>query len=355
VNHVLGRYVIRQMLLGTLAALLLLSTLDFVFALIAELGSVGRGQYGVSEAVAFTLLTLPRRMYELMPLAALLGSLLWLGNLANHSELTAMRAAGVSIRQVIFWVMQGGLFVVIIMLVTGEFLASRAEARANDLKIHATEERITTGPLGIWARDGQRIIRAQTLLPGQHLRDVRIFHLDSERRLLEITAARSAQHHPDGWQLEGVARTYLAPTATRIEHHESERQQRLLASEYLEVLVIEPRQMAALDLLRYIRYLRANNLSTSVYEVALWQRLTLPASTWVVLLLAMPFLFTHQRERGAGLRLFLGLLLGVGYTIVMRMMTHLGLVYDLPPWLAASAPMWIFLLLALLLMRRIRT
>lgn len=354
-NHILGRYLIRQMLIGTLAALLLLSALDVVFAMIAELGSVGRGQYGVSEAVAFTLLTLPRRMYELMPLAALLGSLLWLGNMANHSELTAIRAAGISVWRLIFWVMQGGLLVVIVMLVTGEFLASRAEARANDLKIHATEQRITTGRLGIWARDGQRIIQAQTLLPGQHLRDVRIFHLDSERRLLEITVARSAQYQNDGWQLETVERTYLSPTRIHTEQHDFEHQPRLLASEYLDVLVVEPRQMAAFDLLRYIRYLRENNLNTSVYEVALWQRLTLPASTWVVLLLAMPFLFTHQRESGAGLRLFLGLLLGVGYTIVMRMMTHLGLVYDLPPWLAASAPIWIFLLLAMLLMRRIRT
>lgn len=352
-HSTLGRYLIRQMLLGTLTTLLLLAALDFFFALIAEMGSIGRGNYGLQEALVYVLLTLPRRIYDLIPIAALLGSLLWLGNLASHSELIAMRAAGVSVRRIIFWVMQAGLIVVIAMLLIGEVIASRAEAMANEIKMHATDGRITAGRLGIWARDGEHILRASTVLPDNILHDLTVFHLDPANQLLSMTSIQSAQYRDGLWYLEQIHRTRLAPTATEVERVESEEIPHLLASEYLNLLSIEPRQMSGLELLRYIHYLRANHLETAVYEVALWQRITLPASTWVMLLLAMPFLFTHQRDGDAGRRLFFGMLLGVSYLIVLRLMTHLGLLYNVPPWLSASAPLWFFLFVAMLFFRRI--
>ncbi|AHE97536.1 LPS export ABC transporter permease LptG [Thioalkalivibrio paradoxus] len=351
---VLGRYVIAQVLIGTLFALLLLVTLDGVFALIGELGDVGRGQYGLWEAVVYVLLTLPRRVYELVPTAALLGSLLWLGNLASNSELTAMRAAGVTRVRLVSWVMQGGLVVVVGMVGMGELLAPEAEARAQHLKAFAFDERMTVGRIGLWARDGNRIVHADAVLPGDRLAGVRVIELGPTGDVRSITNVDRAEFQMDRWQLSGVARSRVSPFGVIPEKMPDEVVDRLLAPEYFGVLVVEPRQMAASDLARYIRYLKENHLESAAYEVAFWQRFVLPASTWVMLLLAIPFLFGSQREGGAGRRLFIGLVLGVGFVIVMRTMAHMGLVYEFPPWVAASIPLWLFLLIAVVALARVR-
>jgi lipopolysaccharide export system permease protein len=351
---VLGRYVIAHVLTGTLLVLLLLVALDAVFAMIAELGDVGRGSYGLWEALAYVLLTLPRRIYDMVPTAALLGSLLWLGNLAANSELTALRAAGVTLGRLVFWVLQGGLIVVLGMVALGELIAPGAEARGQNLKTFAFDERLTVSRIGLWARDGNRIVHADAVLPGERLGDVRVIELGSDGQVTSLTEAGLASFDGGGWVLSDVQRSQISEFGVRAESVDEERVEQLLAPEYLGVLVVEPRQMAALELLRYITYLRGNRLDSKPYEVAFWQRLTMPASTWVMLLLAIPFLFGRQREGGAGRRLFIGVVLGVSFVLVMRVMTHMGMVYDLPPWLAASAPLWLFLTIAVVALSRTR-
>ena len=351
---VLGRYVIVQVLTGTLFALLVLVTLDVVFALIAELGDIGRGTYGVWEAVAYVLLTLPRRIYELVPTAALLGSLLWLGNLASNSELTAMRASGVTLFSLVSWVLQGGLIVVVAMVALGELVAPGAEARGQNLKTFAFDERLSVSAIGLWARDGNRIVQADAVLPGNRLASLRVIELEPDGTVSSVSRIGRAEYEDGGWRVFDMGRSRLSPEGVIAEGHGEALYGRLLSPEYFGVLVVEPRQMAAQDLARYIRYLKENALQSAPYEVAFWQRITMPASTWVMLLLAVPFLFGSQREGSAGRRLFIGLLLGVGFVIVMRVLTHMGLVYGLPPWFSASAPLWLFLLLALVLLNRLR-
>lgn len=351
---VLGRYIIAQVLTGTILALLMLVTLDLVFAMIAELGDVGRGNYGLWEALAYVLLTLPRRVYELVPTSALLGSLLWLGNLAANSEFTAMRAAGVTLSRIVFWVLQGGLIVVIGMVALGEVVAPGAEARGQNLKTFSFDERLTVSRIGLWARDENRIIHADAVLPGERLGGVRVIELAPGGGVSSVTSASRAEFEAGQWRLLEVNRSSLSSSGVVAESPPEEAVARLLAPEYFGVLVVEPRQMAAQDLASYIDYLQENRLESAPYEVAFWQRITLPASTWVMLLLAIPFLFGSQREGGAGRRLFIGLVLGVGFVIFMRLMTHMGLVYNLPPWLAASAPLWLFLLIAVVALSRTR-
>ena len=96
----LASYLGRHVLLATLAtgAVLLgfVSVIDFV----TELRDVGKESYTLSHAMLYVLLTMPTRSYEVFPTVAVIGSLLGLGGLAASSELTAMRAVGVSRLQV---------------------------------------------------------------------------------------------------------------------------------------------------------------------------------------------------------------------------------------------------------------
>ncbi len=352
---ILGRYVMRQVLLGTVLAVFLLVALDLVFALIDELRDTGQGTYGLTEALLYLALTLPRRLYDMLPSAALLGGLLLLGNLAANSELTAMRAAGMTLGRFTGWVMQGGLVVVVVMVVLGEFVAPVAENRAQNLKAMAFDQQLSVSPIGLWARDGDRIVHADAVLPDRQLAGVRIIELGEHRQPRVLTRADRATYRNGEWELEAVRRSFPTPEGVTTEHLATEIIDHLIVPAYFSVLVVEPSQMAARDLARYIDYLSANRLDSAPYEVAFWQRFTLPASTWVMLLLAIPFLFGAQREGGAGRRLFIGIAIGVGFAIVMRAMTHVGLAFALPPWLAAAAPVVLFLGIALAALSRLRT
>jgi lipopolysaccharide export system permease protein len=112
--------------------------------------------------------------------------------------------------------------------------------------------------------------------------------------------------------------------------------------------------MSALSLWRYMRYLQENNLDAARYELAFWVRFTTPLSSIVMLLIALPFVFSSQRAGGFGQRLFVGIIIGVSFFLLNRMLNHVGLVYGLPPLLSATFPLIMFMGAAIWALKRIR-
>ena len=92
-------------------------------------------------------------------------------------------------------------------------------------------------------------------------------------------------------------------------------------------------------LLGYIRHLRANDLAARPWEVALWSRLARSLSTVVLCMLAVPFVLGPLRSSGAGLRIVLGIAIGVIYFLVNRTLENSGAIYGMPPLVIAWAPL----------------
>ncbi|MFN4263318.1 MAG: LptF/LptG family permease [Thioalkalivibrionaceae bacterium] len=407
----LGRYWVQNLLTGYVAALLLLVALDGVFALLEELGRVGRGDYTTFSALSFVMWTLPGRVYEMTPLAALLGTLLWIGNLAARGELVAMAAAGVTRARMLAWTLLGSVVLVAAMVALGELVAPRADLHAQSLRAFAISERVTFGRQGLWARDDDRVVQVQAVMPGPVLLGVRVFDWDAdEAALRSVTAIESARWMGDHWRSDGVAVTDLpklgaasaalpprngtqtdSARADRPEDFERrgtsldasdpgtrglevsglergalesvgreaadaashvgadsgvvarrlavKEDEALLPVDLIEVLRVDLRQMGWRDLTRYLRYLEANRLDADAAAIALWGRVFYPLSTLVLMALALAFVFGSQRDGGAGRRLFIGVVAGVVFAIVWRLSSYLGVVYGLPPVIAAAAPL----------------
>ncbi|ACL73218.1 LPS export ABC transporter permease LptG [Thioalkalivibrio sulfidiphilus] len=350
----LDAYIARNVMGGTLLAMLVLGGLDTLFAFIAELDEIGRNDYGLIQAVVYTALTVPRRVYELFPTSVLLGSLLSLGALAANSELTAMRAAGVPIAGIVRSVLRAGLMMLVVVVLLGEAVAPMSEQRAQTIKSQASGEEMYRGSAGLWAKDGQRFIQVGVVMPDLRLLDLSIYELDAERRLSSMLRAGSASYQNGAWILRDIERSHLGEAGVTGEHVDEERWPRLLAPELFSVLAVEPRQMAATTLAQYVTYLRENDLDSASFELAFWMRFTTPLSSLVMLLLAVPFVFGSLRTGGAGQRLFIGLLIGVGFHLLNRTLNHMGLVYGLPPMLSATLPTLIFFAVAMLALRRVR-
>ena len=105
----LRRYIGRDVLLATLLIFAALLALFAFFDLIHELGDVGRGDYTISRALLFVMLNLPSRLYELFPVAALIGTLFAVAQLVANSEYTVMRAYGMSPAQMTWSVLRVGI------------------------------------------------------------------------------------------------------------------------------------------------------------------------------------------------------------------------------------------------------
>lgn len=349
----LNGYIARSVIGGTLLALLVLTGLDTLFAFIGEMDDMG-GRDGLAQALVYTSLTVPRRAYELFPTCVLLGSLLSLGTLAANSELIAMRAAGVSIARIVRSVLRAGVMMLVLAVVVGELVAPASEQRAQTLRAMAHSEQMHMRAGGLWAKDGQRFLNVGAVMPDLRLLDLRIYELDDARRLIRLTEVDAARYEGDRWVLSGIRRSHVSEEGVRGEYAEEERWTRLLAPELFNVLAVEPRQMSAAALARYVGYLSDNRLDSAHYELAFWLRFSTPLSSLVMLLLAIPFVFGSLRTGSAGQRLFIGLLIGVGFHLLNRTLNHMGIVYGLPPLLSASLPLLIFFGVALLALRRVR-
>ena len=350
---ILDRYLFLQVLAGTVLVLLVLVSLDAFIAFINELDAVGRGHYGHLQAALYILFTVPRRLYEYAPTSILIGSLLSLGGLAGHGELTAIRAAGLSVYGIAQSVLKAGIIFVIVVFILGESVAPNAEQKGQTLRKEAiTGKQAVQSASGLWLKYQDLFIQTGPILGDNHILGLNIFRFDGNR-LAEIVRAKSARKNSAGWMLSDIKKVIIEPDSLNQQQLDEEQWPDLIAKNLFDVLRVKPDEMAARDLAAYIGYLQENELESGQYRLAFWNRFMIPLSSLVMLLLALPFVFGSQRTGGAGQRLFIGVLLGIGYFLVSRLINQLGIVYGLPPFLSAILPVLLFLSLAIVLLRRV--
>jgi lipopolysaccharide export system permease protein len=348
--------IVREIIKGSLIAMLLLLTLFNLFTLADELGDVGKGYYGLKEVFYYLALTTPRVFYELMPAAALLGSLFVLGAMANHGELIAMQAAGFSVLRIILAVLMAGTFLVVIAIGVGEFVAPLTEKKAQLLKVTTQKgDAQLTSRHGIWLREGKQFINVRQLLPDNNLTDISIFELDENRRLKRAVHAEHAVFLGDHtWRLEKISASIITPTAVTTDSWEQQQWQSSIAPDLLKITVVNPDNLSLVDLSTYIAFLKNNLQKSQMFELAFWGRLVNPLVTYVMLLLAAPFVIGIKRGISSGARLMIGVIIGMGFNIVDRIVSHMGLIYDYNPLLVSIAPSLVVLIGAFLVSAKVR-
>ena len=352
---ILDRYIAKTVISGTFLVLLVLASLLTFVDFVSELGHVGKAQYSMSEAAIFVLLSLPRRLYELFPTAVLIGSLLSLGALAGNSELTVMRAAGLSIIRIVFSVMKAGFILLVFVALIGEFIVPVSERQAQSIRAKELQQNITLGGEGaFWARDGQRFIYVSNVYPGMNLGTLKVYEFDAANELQKITHARSARYTGEKWQLEKVQQTDFRREPVQTNQASFLLWDKLLNPDLFDVVSIFPENMSAIELYQYSNYLKDNDLESSQYDLAFWIKIFTPLSSLVMLLIALPFVFGSQRSAGTGNRVMIGLLLGIGFFLLNRTMNYLGQVYSFYPFISASAPVVLVALASFYALRRVK-
>lgn len=351
---IIDRYLAGAVIGGSFLTLVVLLPLIAFFMLADEIDLIKDDGYRLTDALLFVSLALPRYAYQLFPIATLIGALVGLGALASRSELVAMRAAGVSIARIVWASMLGGLVLAACALAVGEGLAPIADQEGLRIKSEALSGQVTLAtPYGFWARDGQSFVNIRQILPGADLRDISIYEVDAERRLTTATRAARARYVDGSWVLEDVARSRISQEGVQVERLAREDWASRISPSLLEVVVVQPQMLPIWGLHRYIRYMQANDQDAGSYEVAFWAKVVQPFLVLAMIFVSIPLLLGSTRTTGTGVRVFVGILVGIAFYLISRTFSYLSLLYGLSPIVAAFTPPLLFLVAALLVLRRV--
>lgn len=337
--NILSLYIIKEVLKGSAIALIILLTLFNLFTLGDELKDIGIGDYGLKQVFLYLILASPRVFYELIPSAALLGSLFVMGAMANHSEIVAMRATGLSIFWVIKSVMWAGAVLFIVSIFVGEFIAPDTERKAQLLKVSSQNNKIIMqSKHGLWLREGGRFINVRTIQEKNKLSDIFIYTLNAENKFASITQVERASFMGNAhWQAQGIKQTNIAPQIST-SNQEQMSWKTLIDPDLLSVVVVKPENMSLVDLYTYIDFLQKNKQKSQSYQLAFWSRLINPLVTFVMLMVAIPFVMGTNRGVSTGVRIMIGIVIGITFNIFDKIIGHIGLVYEFNPILMAIFP-----------------
>jgi lipopolysaccharide export system permease protein len=298
---------------------------------------------------------MPYQVYLFFPMASLLGSLIGLGILANHSELVVMRAAGMSIGQITLSVLKAAVLVIVLITSMGELLVPMLAQYASDYKTSSlTGGQTLRTAQGIWVRYGNDFISIGQVLPNNVLQKVYQFRFDSQHNLQiarEITEARFVNH---AWVAYGVKQTEFSINQTKATTVTSLAWDVPLKPQILMISSVEPDEMTLHELNRYLREQKRNQQNAHSYKLAFYQRIMQPFTTMIMMILAIPFIFGPLRSATMGSKLLVGATVGFGFHILNRFFGPVSTVFQWPPELAAIGPTVVFAFLGLYLMKRVR-
>jgi len=350
----LNRYIAIEVIKATLVSALVLVTLVLFFTLADEVGDIGKGQYDFWAVVKYVALTSPSVFYDLLPSSALIGTMFALGSMSNNREIVAMRCAGIAVSRIVLAVMRAGLILVVISVIVGEFVSPTVNRIAREFKATTQSGRIASWSIyGFWVRDGHSFINIRQINDRTSLGNITIYDVDFDHGLGSIQHAEKADFSDGMWVLTDVENTSLSKTSVEIDRKPSKDWESVIDPDLLNVVVVNPGNLSVMGLYRYIRFLKDNEQQTRRFELAFWQKVIDPLVTLVMLLVAIPFVMNVSRSVGMGQRMLTGILIGLVFILFDRVVGQMGLVYNMKPIVAALLPGFVFLVFALIMMRRV--
>jgi lipopolysaccharide export system permease protein len=335
-------YITRHVLLIVALVLLVIATIDFIFAVIAEIKHVGFSGYTWGDAFIYVTLRMPSDLYLILPIAAFLGTLISLVMLATRSELIVMRAAGLSIFQLAQALLLGASFLLGIYYLLSLFVAPYTKHLATvEDSIFQNNQQVLVLAEQTWLKSGNHFLLMGAILPDENIQNVTDFEVNNGA----LTAIRKIQNihlnKDDTWTLNQINTTTLSNQGVSQTYTPTLTEPSLIAPSLLPVITMQPDEMNVWTLYHYIQYRKANHLDIKSYQLQFWNRICAPLMLPIMMLIAIPFVLGSQRSK-VSLKVFLGLGLGFAFYIIGQFFGSLTLLTALPAFLGAFLPVLVF-------------
>ncbi|MDN5862508.1 MAG: LPS export ABC transporter permease LptG [Salinisphaera sp.] len=350
----LDLYIARLAARNYLLTNLLLLGLFCFFDIAVQMEDVGEGDYAIGQALLFALCQIPRRLLDLTPFTVLLTSVLTLGGLSVHSELTAMRSFGLSPVRITASLLKAGVVLLAGLIVVGSFVAPALQQYAYQMRTAALAASSGAGSTGLWAKAGQDIIHIDRMMNGRIPTDIDILHFSAPNRLESFLHAERADIMNSGeWRLQQVTRKIFTDSGERVERLPKMIWQPSLTERQLDILDQPAASLSPVDLVRYIRYLHSQGQNALRFSLALWQKLVMPLLAAAMIFLSAPLVFRPGRTANLGMRVAISAGIGLAIYALTQFAANLTLLFQLNPALLTLTPAAVLLLLAVDWLRRI--
>jgi lipopolysaccharide export system permease protein len=313
----LDRYIMISYAKGMIPVLLLLLALFSFVALASELEQVGKGTFSQIDAFLVVLFTTPRRMVDLLPVTALMGGLMGLGAMANHHELIAARAAGMSKARMARPVLATALVTAVLVVLMQSLLVPVSEREATQLRSRSLENTALglSGKMEFWTWSGQNIVHVDDVRYNRILTNVEIYRVNDDGQLTELRIP----------SIEFAG---------------------LLSESQTNILILPVEVLSPSDLVQNIRHLRRNGLDTHFFRVIFWQQFAIVLAVIAMGLLSLPLLVGSTRSISASQRILAGGMVGIGFYLLQQLTGHLAGLFNLLPWLTILAPVLVLLIIS---------
>jgi lipopolysaccharide export system permease protein len=333
--------------------LLVLISVDLIFTFINQLSSI-RGNYHLSDAMLYLMLTVPRRIYTYVPFSCLIGCLAGLGVLANTSELVIVRAAGVSTARIVWLTLRPALVFIFMALIIGEYVAPYSEQMADYRRTIALGKSVKTSQQPIWNREADEFIHFDAVMPNGVIYGMSRYNFNGEREMVTASYTKQAIYQGGFWQEEDVAITHINANSTSVEHINSRHWDTELTPDLLNILALDPKNLSIQHLFFYMNYLHAQHVKNDDYSLSFWQKILKPLATASLVLIAISFIFGPLRSVTTGQRIFTGVVFGVLFELIQRLLGPSSLVFGFSPLFAVLLPIIFCLGLGVFLLNRAR-
>jgi lipopolysaccharide export system permease protein len=353
---IFDRYVVRAILGAVALVTSVLMVLGALFFFINEQDDIGVGSYSTLAAIWFTLLNLPQLTWEVLPIAALIGALIGLGTLARGSELTVIRATGVSVARLAGAALVAAALLIALEVALGDFLGPPLALAARQQKAFSKFSDMSIGRGGsAWVRDGNLLLNVAPETAEKQFGGMTVFELSPEHRLRAIGhAARATTGANRTWLLSAYSESRFTPERVLTRPAGERVLQSSVSAGFLGLAVADPGELDSTALWYLIRYAKTNALDARPYLFAFWSRIARTVAIAFAVLLAIPFVLGSLRSSGSGARTLVGLLLGVGFFLMQRLIESGAVVFSLNPVLLAWLPTLVLATISLTLLARAR-
>jgi len=351
---ILSQYMMRTIFAGTAMVLVVLLALIGLFDFIAELDDA-QGGYQTAQAILYTVLRLPNLAFAMLPIAALIGSLLGLGALAGNSEIIVMRSSGLSVRELSTMVALSGGVLLVFTALLGEFIGPPLDSYARKMRMEARYEQEDAPPGNeTWVKDGSTFLHLERVSPEFEFGSLYIYKFDEERLQSIAVAENAGIDENDNWILENLRETKFQNDGVQVMQSSRLVESFEVNSDLLGSSIAKPLSLSARELLSYIDYLKRNSLDASRYETEFWYRVSRTFTLLFMPVLALAFVFGSVRSGGAGGRLLLGVVIGLAYYLASEMLASSGQVFNLNPIVVSWLPSVTLMIVTLIALSRIR-
>ena len=343
---ILDKYIAKQILISIFSVLGILVIVVGLLDLVDEIKKVNDG-YSLTLAFLYVLLNVPQNIYEVLPIATLMGSLIGLSKLSSTNELNAAKFSGLSLSKIIKVTLKTGLVIVLLTFLIGEFIAPQGQQIANNIKNLSESTRLSMKNTdGIWIKNKSSFIHIAKVYPNNIVQEISVYRFNEKQQLMESIYADEGNYINGKWIMKNITSTNFENKNVEINNNDTASFNEFVDLDLFDIMVIKPNQMNLSQLRKYIKYLEDNSMESKKYQLAFWSKFSIPLSCLVMFLLTTPFVHSSIRSASFGQRIFIGILTGIGLFLFNQTINKLSIIINMPPLIGSFLPIFILLIVS---------